>query len=47
MIFGGYLIFNPGAGIITLLWLVASYAIVFGIMMVLLALKLKKLNEQA
>ena len=47
IIFGGYLIFNPGAGIITLLWLVATYAVVFGIMMVLLALKLKKLNEQA
>jgi uncharacterized membrane protein HdeD (DUF308 family) len=45
IIFGGYLIFNPGAGIITLLWLVATYAVVFGIMMVLLALKLKKMQH--
>ncbi len=45
ILFGGYLMFNPGAGIITLLWLVATYAIVFGTMMVLLAFKLKKLNH--
>ena len=45
IIFGGYLIFNPGAGIITLLWLVATDAVVFGIMMVLLALKLKKMQH--
>lgn len=47
IIFGVYLMFNPGAGVLTLLWLVATYAIVFGTMMVLLAFKLKKLNEQA
>ncbi len=45
IIFGLYLVFNPGAGILTLLWLVAAYAIVFGALIVGLALKLKKLNQ--
>ena len=45
IIFGLYLVFNPGAGILTLLWLVAVYAIVFGALIVGLALKLKKLNQ--
>lgn len=46
VIFGLYLIFNPGAGILTLLWLVATYAVVFGCLMVLFALKLKKLSQK-
>ena len=45
IIFGLYLVFNPGAGILTLLWLVAAYAIVFGALIVGLALKLKKSNQ--
>ncbi|MGO2366791.1 MAG: HdeD family acid-resistance protein [Pseudoalteromonas sp.] len=45
VIFGLYLMFNPGAGILTLLWLVATYAVIFGSLMVLFALKLKKLTQ--
>lgn len=45
IIFGGYLMFNLGVGIIILFWLVVSYVIVFGIMMVLLVFKFKKFNE--
>lgn len=45
VIFGLYLIFSPGAGILTLLWLVATYAVIFGSLMVLFAFKLKKLTS--
>lgn len=43
VLFGFYLIFNPSAGIHTLLWLVATYAVVFGALIVAFSLKLKKL----
>lgn len=45
VIFGLYLVFNPSAGIQTLLWLVATYAVVFGLLIVVFSLKLKKLGE--
>ncbi|WP_372759794.1 HdeD family acid-resistance protein [Pseudoalteromonas sp.] len=45
ILFGGYLIVNPGAGIITLLWLVATYAVIFGSLAIGLALKLKTLQH--
>jgi uncharacterized membrane protein HdeD (DUF308 family) len=46
VLFGLYLIFNPSAGIHTLLWLVATYAVLFGALIVLFSLKLKKLAQQ-
>ena len=46
VLFGLYLIFNPSAGIHTLLWLVATYAVIFGALIVLFSLKLKKLAQR-
>ncbi|BDF93564.1 MULTISPECIES: HdeD family acid-resistance protein [Pseudoalteromonas] len=45
VLFGLYLIFNPSAGIHTLLWLVATYAVLFGALIVLFSLKLKKIGQ--
>jgi uncharacterized membrane protein HdeD (DUF308 family) len=41
IVFGVLLILFPGAGILTVLWLVAAYAIGFGIVMIILAFRLK------
>jgi len=43
VLFGVVLLVAPGAGILGLIWVIASYAIVFGIMLVMEAFKLKKL----
>ncbi len=37
--FGGLLIANPGAGAIVLLWLIATWALVVGVLLVVLAFK--------
>lgn len=42
VLFGMILLVAPGAGAIGLVWAIASYAIVFGILLVMAALKLKK-----
>jgi uncharacterized membrane protein HdeD (DUF308 family) len=42
VLFGIVLLVAPGPGILGLIWVIASYAIVFGIMLVMEALKLKK-----
>jgi len=44
VLFGLVLLFAPGPGILGLIWVIASYAIVFGIMLVMEAFKLKKLH---
>jgi len=44
VLFGLVLLFAPGPGILGLIWVIASYAIVFGIMLVMEAFKLKKLQ---
>jgi uncharacterized membrane protein HdeD (DUF308 family) len=41
VLFGVVLLVAPGAGILGLIWVIASYAIVFGIMLVMEAFKLK------
>jgi uncharacterized membrane protein HdeD (DUF308 family) len=46
VVFGVLLIARPGAGILTLLWLIGGYAIFFGILLVLLAFKVRSFGEQ-
>ena len=42
VLFGVVLLVAPGAGAIGLIWVIGAYAIVFGVLLVLAALKLKK-----
>jgi len=41
VIFGVLLVAQPGAGAITLLWLIAAYGIAFGVILLLLAFKVR------
>lgn len=43
VIFGLVLLLKPGAGALALLWLIGSYAILFGLILVWLAFRLRKL----
>jgi uncharacterized membrane protein HdeD (DUF308 family) len=42
VLFGIVLLIAPGAGALALIWMIGAYAIVFGVLMVMAALKLKK-----
>lgn len=42
VLFGGLVLAQPGAGMMAMLWLLATYAVVFGLLMVILAFKVKK-----
>lgn len=42
VLFGAFLLARPGAGALALVWLIATFAIVFGILLVALSLRLKK-----
>ncbi len=42
--FGVFLIVHPGAGVLTVLWLLALYAVLAGILLVFLALRLRSLR---
>jgi len=46
LVFGILLIIWPVAGALAILWIIAAYAIVFGVLMLLLALRLRKWGEQ-
>jgi len=41
VIFGGLLVARPGTGALTILWLIAAYAIVFGVMLLFLAFRVR------
>src|SRR5262249_30335380 len=41
VIFGVLMLWNPGAGALAVVWVIASYAIVFGVLLIALGLKLK------
>lgn len=47
ILFGALLLMNPGAGALTVLWLIGAYAIVFGIMFIVLGFKLRKSHGRA
>ena len=41
MVFGLVLVVVPGIGILTLLWIIGAYAVLFGVIMLLLAFRLR------
>lgn len=43
--FGVLLLAQPGAGALALLWLIATYAVLFGVLMVLLAFKVRGVTK--
>jgi uncharacterized membrane protein HdeD (DUF308 family) len=45
IIFGGLLVIWPGAGLVTISWLIGFYAIVFGISMLILGFRLQGMNK--
>jgi uncharacterized membrane protein HdeD (DUF308 family) len=42
VVFGLIVLFAPGAGALGLIWAIASYSIVFGILFIALALRLRR-----
>lgn len=42
VLFGAFVLMQPGAGMMAMLWVLASYAVVFGVLMVILAFKVRK-----
>ena len=42
VLFGIVLLVAPGAGAVALIWVIATYAVVFGVLLVMLAFRLKK-----
>ncbi len=47
VVFGVILMAQPGAGALAVLWLIATYAIVFGVLLVILALKARSFVSEA
>jgi len=46
ILFGLVLLFSPAAGLIALVWVVGGYAVVFGLLQIGVALRLRKLGPQ-
>ena len=44
--FGALLLARPGAGVLAVLWLIAAYAVVFGVLLVLLAFRARRFVKQ-
>lgn len=42
VLFGAFVLAQPGAGMMAMLWVLAAYAVVFGVLMVILAFKIRK-----
>lgn len=45
VVFGVLLFLQPGAGALAVAWIIAAYAFIFGVLMVLLAFKVRKLGR--
>ena len=45
VVFGGLLVARPGAGALAVAWIIAAYAFIFGVLLVLLAFKVRKLGR--
>lgn len=46
MVFGILLVIFPGAGALAMLWVIASYAIIFGVLLIILAFRLRGMREE-
>jgi uncharacterized membrane protein HdeD (DUF308 family) len=46
ILFGILLVAWPGAGLLTIVWLAGAYAIVFGVLEIVLSLRLKGLRDR-
>lgn len=44
IVFGGFVLAMPGAGALALIWVIGAYAILFGLILVFLSFRLKRLN---
>jgi uncharacterized membrane protein HdeD (DUF308 family) len=47
VLFGGALIWSPGAGALSVLWMIGTFALIFGVLFVILSFKVKGLRNQA
>lgn len=45
VLFGALLMLRPGAGALAVIWLIGAYAIAFGILLVVLSFKIKKMGR--
>jgi uncharacterized membrane protein HdeD (DUF308 family) len=45
IVFGGLLLYDPGAGALTVVWIIGAYAIFFGILLVALGFKLRSVDH--
>ena len=45
IVFGGLLVARPGAGALAVAWIIAAYAFIFGVLLMLLAFKVRKLGR--
>ncbi|MEC4819193.1 MAG: HdeD family acid-resistance protein [Scytonema sp. PMC 1069.18] len=46
LLFGILLVIQPGAGALAILWVIGAYAIIFGITLLILGLRLRQWNKQ-
>jgi uncharacterized membrane protein HdeD (DUF308 family) len=47
VVFGAFLMIQPGTGALALVWLIATYAVVFGILLVILAFRVRRSGSRA